>query len=266
MSDFNKLNWGDFITGPQSKSGLENIPDATGDIPKIMIMDKLKSMGFSLGDFNLGMFDQIGEYTAKKTRDPSSELYKSVGCFFRPNYERGILIYALIKKYNIRSFLEIGFGRGYGTMCAAMAMNENGYGEITTVDPNFNKKHIEMISQVFPKEFMSRITMVQETSHAFLQSKEVKDEYDFIYIDGDHTYDAVKKDWELTKDRYQKLLLFDDYHLPSKDSGAGIQCSNLIDQIEDNSKELIIMDRRIFFDDRRYTDDQIDYGQVLLTR
>ena len=45
-----------------------------------------------------------------------------------------------------------------------------------------------------------------------------------------------------------------------------IECSNLIDQIEDESKELIIMDRRIFFDDRRIKDDDIDYGQVLVTK
>ena len=62
-----------------------------------------------------------------------------------------------------------------------------------------------------------------------------------------------------------KILLFDDYHLPGKVE-KDINCSNLIDQIEDNSKELIIMDRRIFFDDRGYTDDEINYGQVLLTK
>jgi hypothetical protein len=39
----------------------------------------------------------------------------------------------------------------------------------------------------------------------------------------------------------------------------------LIDEIDDPSKELIIMDRRMFFDDRQLSDDQIDYGQVLLT-
>ena len=40
----------------------------------------------------------------------------------------------------------------------------------------------------------------------------------------------------------------------------------MIDEIEDESKELIIMDRRIFLDDRRKTDEEINYGQVLLTK
>ena len=45
-----------------------------------------------------------------------------------------------------------------------------------------------------------------------------------------------------------------------------IECSKVIDNITNYQKELIIMDRRIFFDDRGYTDDEIDYGQVLLTK
>jgi len=53
--------------------------------------------------------------------------------------------------------------------------------------------------------------------------------------------------------------------MPSKVQ-KDIECSKLINEIEDESKELIIMDRRIFFDDRRLSDEEIDYGQVLLTR
>ena len=85
----------------------------------INIKEKLKDIGMPLESLSLGEFDHIGEHTAKKERSPGSELYNRVGAFFRPNYERGLLIYSLIKKHNIRSFLEIGFGRGYGAMCAA---------------------------------------------------------------------------------------------------------------------------------------------------
>ena len=38
----------------------------------------------------------------------------------------------------------------------------------------------------------------------------------------------------------------------------------LIDEINDDTKELIIMDRRIFFDDRRIKDEDIDYRIVNL--
>jgi hypothetical protein len=89
--------------------------------------------------------------------------------------------------------------------------------------------------------------------------------FDLIYIDGDHRYQAVKNDWNNSREKFKKFLLFDDYHMPSKNQ-KDIECSKVIDEIEEFDKELIIMDRRIFFDDRRISDEDIDYGQVLIER
>lgn len=231
---------------------------------EIFIKKKLKEINFSLDEIKLGDFDIIGELTAKKSRSPDSELYKTAGCFFRPNYERGILIYALIKKFKVSSFLEIGWGRGYSCMCAAMAMEQSGIdGEITTIDPFLNQDHLNELSKRFPSSWFNKVNFINESSLTAIPKLDKK--YDLIYIDGDHTYEAVKSDWESSKDKYNKFLLFDDYHKPGKDSGPGIECAKVIDSIDDKSKELIIMDRRIFFDDRRIADKDIDYGQVLLT-
>ena len=175
-------------------------------------------------------------------------------------------MYYLTRKNEFNSVLEIGFGRGYATMCMAKAMCDHGIdGKITTVDPNFNEDFLKYIAQIFPKIWFEKIEFISATSDQYFQENPDR-EYDFIYIDGDHTYQAVKNDWENSKDKFKKALLFDDYHLPTKESGPGIQCAELIDTIDDKSKELIIMDRRIFPDNRGYTDEEIDYGQVLLTK
>ena len=237
---------------------------------KILIQDKLKEIGMVLEDLKLGDFDIIGENTAKKMRNRDSDLYNSVGAFFRPNYERGLLIYSLIKKYEVESFLEIGFGRGYGTLCAAMAMSEMGRGKVTTVDPAFDENHINRLHQMYPKEWFTKIQFAPGTSADYYATLTEDQSFDFVYIDGDHTYEGTKLDWENTKDRFNKFLLFDDYHLPSKkDDGSyssDIECAKLIDEIKDETKQLIIMDRRIFLDDRKYEDSDIDYGQVLISR
>ena len=231
---------------------------------KILIKDKFEEINFNISSIALGDFDFIGEFTAKKNRDRNHPLFKTAGCFFRPNYERGLLIYSLITKFRLTSLLEIGFGRGYSTFCAAKAFHDAGInGKIVTIDPNLDKQFLDALSQIFPKEWFEMIEFHKGTSQGLLPT--MTDKYDLVYIDGDHTYDAVKSDWELTKDRYNQFLLFDDYHLPSK-SDEGIECAKLIDSIEDDSKELIIMDRRIFFDDRRLPDSKIDYGQVLLSK
>lgn len=227
---------------------------------EVNIKDKLQELGHPVEHLSLGDFDQIGHFTAYKSRSSDSELYHSKGCFFRPNYERGMLIYSLIKKYNIKSYLEIGFGRGYSCICAAKAMSEIGGGVITTIDPFFDYGLWDHLCKIFPIEWTSQVKTVREKSQEYL-AKDTSS-YDFIYIDGDHTVDAVQADWENTKDKYNKVLLFDDYR--KEQTQPEIECSKVIDKIEDDSKELIIMDRRIFQDDRDLTDDQINYGQVIL--
>jgi predicted O-methyltransferase YrrM len=227
------------------------------------IQEKLKEIDVDLDDIILGDFDYIGEFTAKKSRSQDSENYKKYGCFFRPNYERGILIYYLIRKFNIESVLEIGFGRGYSTFCAAKAMTDAGIdGKIVTVDPAIDKDKIQPLANFFPKDWFSKIDFYKSYSDDFFEKNERK--FDLIYIDGDHRYEAVKKDWNNSKDIYNKFILFDDYHLPGKKQ-KDIECAKVINEIDNPNKELIIMDRRIFYDDRRILDENIDYGQVLIS-
>jgi predicted O-methyltransferase YrrM len=241
----------------------ENIPERTGIIKSTHIKTKLKDLGFNLEDFSLGEYDYIGEFTAKKQRSVDKDLFKKVGAFFRPNYERGLLINALIKKYDIQSYLEIGYGRGYSCFCAAKTMTELGRGTVTTVDPALDKNQIENLSKVFPHEWFEKISFFNEESDLYFQAHENK--FDMIYIDGDHRYDAVRKDWANAEKLATKIILFDDYHLPGKIQ-KDIEVSSLVDSIENYSKELIIMDRRVFLDDRGYSDNQIDYGQVIITK
>lgn len=228
------------------------------------IKEKLESIGVSPDSVVMGDFDQIGEFTAKRDRRPDDPNYKKYGAFYRSNYERGILIYHLIRQYGLTSMLEIGFGRGYAAVCAARAFHDAGVvGKIVTIDPVIDERYLQALQQVLNPEWFKYLHFAKGLSNQVLPT--LNENFDLIYIDGDHSYEGTKYDWEQTKDKWNKFLLFDDYHLPTKDD-PGIKCSQLIDEIDDPSKELIIMDRRMFFDDRRFTDDQIDYGQVLLTK
>lgn len=230
----------------------------------VNIKNKLGEMGVDLSTIKMGDFDYIGEFTAKRQRGKDDPNYAKYGAFYRSNYERGILIYHLIRYFNVKSMLEIGFGRGYATFCAAKAFYDAGIdGKILTVDPVFDENYINALTNVFPKEYFNHIKFVKGPSQDVVPN--INEKFDLVYIDGDHSYAATKTDWENTKDKWEKFLLFDDYHLPTK-VDRGIECSKLIDEIDDPSKELIILDRRMFFDDRQFTDEQIDYGQVLLTK
>jgi predicted O-methyltransferase YrrM len=230
----------------------------------VNIKQKLAEMGVDREAIMMGDFDYIAEFTAKRERKPGDPNYQRYGAFYRSNYERGILIYNLIRQHGLQSMLEIGFGRGYSTFCAARAFHDMGIkGRIVTVDPALDEKFLQALQHVFPKEWFGHIQFARATSEQAMPK--IEDRFDLVYIDGDHSYEGTKLDWELTKNKWDRFLLFDDYHLPTKDD-PGIKCSQLIDEIDDSSKELIIMDRRMFFDDRGLRDDEIDYGQVLLTK
>jgi hypothetical protein len=247
-----------------NESNTAQADDKGTQMRTINIKNKLTEMGVDLSSINMGDFDFIGEYTAKRQRTPDDPNFKKHGAFYRANYERGILIYYLIRLHNVQSVLEIGFGRGFATFCAAKAFYDVGIqGTIMTVDPVFDEKYLQALTQVFPKQYFDPVKFVKGPSQGVVPTLEGN--FDLVYIDGDHSYEATKADWENTKDRYNKFLLFDDYHMSSKND-PGIQCSRLIDEIDDPSKELIILDRRMFFDDRQVPDDQVNYGQVLLTK
>lgn len=233
------------------------------------IKSKLTELGFDHNDMVLGDFDRIGEFAAKRERKQNDINYKRFGAFYRSNYERGVLIYCLIRQLGIKSMLEIGFGRGYSALCAAKAFYDAGIdGTITSIDVTFDQSHDALIRRVYPSAWFKHINRVTGKSQEVL--KDSTSRYDFVYIDGDHTYDAVKADWELVRGIYDKAVLFDDYHMSTKSEEA-IQCSKLINEIDHvaegcSEPELIITDRRMFIDDRGYGDSEVDYGQVLFTK
>jgi len=233
----------------------------------VNINDKLVEIGMPVETLSLGDFSYIAEPTAKKMRDPNSELWRTAGAFFVPNVERGILIYSLIKKYKLESYLEVGFGRGYSALCAAKAFAELGNdGQVMVIEPHLDDNHMQMLGQMFPPEWTSRIQIARGTSHDVLPK--MTDKYDLVYIDGDHTSAAVRGDWEGVKDLWDCFCLFDDWHMDTGNDVA-IQVHEALancDLPEGVKAELVIMDRRIFIDDRRWSDEKIRYGQLLLTR
>ena len=163
---------------------------------KILIQKLLKDLDIDLSEIPLGHFDYIGEYCAKKNRDRNSPLYNSVGAFFRPNYERGIMIYSLIKKFKLKSYLEVGFGRGYSAVCAAKAFHDIGVdGKVITIDPNFDQEQLGIMAKVFPKEWLEKIELRKGLSQEVLKSPDgPQGPWDFVYIDGDHRAPAVQAD------------------------------------------------------------------------
>ena len=149
------------------------------------------------------------------------------------NFERGMLLYALITKIKPKTVLEIGTAEGYSTLCMAWTMTENKIeGKIFTVDPkshqqaierrikiNENDEPINMIlsteelwNKFASQEWIDKIEVITGYSWEVLKSKQFP-EIEFCYIDGSHVYEAVKHDFyaflQTASENFS--LLFDDY-------------------------------------------------------
>jgi hypothetical protein len=231
----------------------------------IHIKEYLAKLGYDWREISLGDFDVIGDLCARRNRSPGDENWRKFGAFYRSDYERGIMMYHLIRRLKARSLLEIGTGRFYTSICAAKAFYDMGVeGRIVTVDMNKDEKFIDALNQYFPSDWLRMITSAIGRSDVVVP--QINEQFDISYIDGDHSEQGTMIDWLNVKDKTRLACVFDDYHLPTKND-VGIKCAAAIDKIDFGAAgfddvSVVRMDRRLFVDERGYTDEQVDYGQV----
>ena len=156
------------------------------------------------------------------------------------NFERGMLLYALITKFKPKTVLEIGTAEGYSTLCMAWAMTENKIeGKIYTIDPKSHDLSVErtiiledgdtITEKLSTKElwdkfaspkWIDKIEVITGYSGEVLRTKQFP-EIEFYYIDGSHVYEAVKNDFfsvlKLVSEKFS--ILFDDY-IPNRIDGV----------------------------------------------
>ena len=177
---------------------------------------------------------------------------------FHINFERGMLLYALIAKFQPKTILEIGTAEGYSTLCMAWAMSDfNINGKIFTIDPkshhkiierrikiNVNDESVKMslsTADLWKKfalpEWIEKIEVLTGYSGDILRTKNFP-KIDFCYIDGSHVYEAVKQDFfyilKLVSEKFN--ILFDDY-VPNRNDGV----TKIIDEDIVNNFETIFI-------------------------
>ena len=188
------------------------------------IRDKVSELGVELPPEE--SFWRLGDLTALR-RDPE-------GRFYRSNYDRGILLYAMVARYRPRVILEFGTGRGYGALCMARAAVECGLDSLVySIDRRqFDEKlawpidyesgpvmETLSLSDVWsshcPPEWVDRVRCLTGSSVEIIRKWKScgLPDPELAYIDGGHDYDTVKHDFygmlHLAAPPFR--VLFDDY-------------------------------------------------------
>lgn len=111
----------------------------------------------------------------------------------------------LLKKRKIKNLLEIGTADGGTLFLFSKIVEDNG--KIITIDlPNGYPRWREILYKSF-SEKNKKIFIIKSDSHDIKTYESVKkilngEKLDFVFIDGDHSYKSVKKDFET----YVKLV------------------------------------------------------------
>lgn len=114
------------------------------------------------------------------------------------------LLYGLARSMKPEVCVEIGSARGKSTCYVGLALKRNGRGKLFAIDPHTTTNWNDVQSvDTFPiiqanlqqAGVAEQVEIVRKTSGEAIKGWDKK--IDLIFIDGDHSYEGVKNDWEL---------------------------------------------------------------------
>ena len=188
------------------------------------------------------------------------------GSYYRSNYERGMLLYALVAHHRPKTVLEFGTGRGYGTLSMAWAMHAHNIdGMIYTVDrltantpiqwaikeTSTAEPHVEQLTwnavwaEAVPEEWRQHITLLHGDSSSVMRESTLPP-INIAFIDGGHSLDTVRHDFytALASADTEFGILFDDYEETDK---FGVR-SLLADEVFPHFDAHLLQTRREYLD------------------
>ena len=168
----------------------------------------------------------IQDKKAQKVLEEMESFEQQFLARFAINEATGAFLYNLVKKLKPQSILELGTWRGASTIYLALALKENGTGQITTVDIDNNR--VEQAADNFKRAGVGEyITQVVIDIEEFLPQDSTV--YDFIFMDAAK---AHQKRWleGILKRNTQKgsIIIVDDIILMEE------KMKNLINYVENN--------------------------------
>jgi len=145
----------------------------------------------------------------------SSHEFRAYTDIFVPEYDRKadwqsglrdshFLLYAVTRALRPRTIVEIGSARGKSTCTLALACRQNAYGTVYAIDPHepnawtdlgaAGDSHTFLQDRLRAYGLRDWCEIIRKTSAD--AAREWSQPIDLLFVDGDHTYGGVKRDFE----------------------------------------------------------------------
>lgn len=122
--------------------------------------------------------------------------------------DSGWLLHGLVRSMKPEFCVEIGSAQGWSTCLTALALEQNLKGRLYAVDPHIsndwshhNADHTlhELRANLHASGLAHRVEILRKTTVDV--AEELPARVDFAFIDGDHSFEGVKRDWEILRPR-----------------------------------------------------------------
>lgn len=161
----------------------------------------------------------------------SSKWFRATTDLFSPEFEPladwrsglgsgGLLLHSFVRSIRPDVVVEIGSARGKSTCSLALGCKENGKGKVYAIDPHLPNPWAELGTSGDNEQFLrgrlkeygleDYCEVIRDTS--VNAAKSWKRPIDLIFIDGSHSYEGVKLDFELFQPFFTEntLVMFHD--------------------------------------------------------
>jgi predicted O-methyltransferase YrrM len=141
-------------------------------------------------------------------------------CYFRSGLgDSGWLLHGLVRAMKPETCVEIGSAHGYSTCLIALALQQNIKGRLWAFDPHQTNhwsdddtaNTLEQLKRNLHRVGVThRVEIVRQTT--IDAAALLPDNIDLAFIDGDHSYDGVKQDWNIIAPRMNEwgVVIFHD--------------------------------------------------------
>lgn len=140
--------------------------------------------------------------------------------FFSGLGDSAWMLYALVRSLKPAVCVEIGSARGKSACFIGQALKDNNHGKLFAIDPHdVNAWNDAGSLDTYPVlrenlrrlNVADRVEIIRKTS-ADAAANWGERSIDLLFIDGDHSYEGVKKDWDLFSPHVSKfgVVLFHD--------------------------------------------------------